>query len=312
MNYTEPRHPINFVCRRTGLSAHLIRAWEKRYQAVVPQRTGTNRRLYSDADIDRLKSLSRLITLGHSIGQIAGLDGARLDAITQASQPKSGEPSPETLPRESALVPTEILKSAQNAVANSDGDALLSVMMDATVRLPQPVLLSDVVGPLLTWIGNEWHSGGLRISNEHLASTVLRDFLADLRRKNRPQFGAPSLVVATPSGEPHEFGALMAALSAASDGWHDVYLGANTPWQEIAAVARDTNARAIAVSLSYPGDNPEVRDELQKLRQYLPESVRIFVGGAGAVNQRAALEDAGLICVESLDKFRAGLAALRG
>jgi DNA-binding transcriptional MerR regulator/methylmalonyl-CoA mutase cobalamin-binding subunit len=312
MNYTEPRHPINFVSRRTGLSAHLIRAWEKRYRAVVPQRTQTNRRLYSDADIDRLKSLSRLITLGHSIGQIAGLDGSRLEAIAGVSQSGRTEPVRDASVRESTDSIQEILQRAQSAVAHTDGDALFGALTDANVRLPQPVLLSDVIGPLLTWIGNQWHSGALRIAGEHLASSVLRDFLSDLRRKNRPPAGAPTLVVATPSAEPHEFGALMAAISAASDGWHDVYLGPNTPWQEIATVARDTNARAVALSLSYPGDNPEVRDELEKLRQYLPESIRIFVGGAGAATQRASLEDVGLSCVDSLEQFRAGLAALRG
>ena len=312
MNYTESRHPISFVCRRTGLSKHLIRAWEKRYSAVVPKRTETNRRLYSDSDIDRLKLLSRLIAEGHSIGQIAGLDRGRLDAILRDSH--STEASPITAPVSPPSTGTaeDLLAQAQAAVTSANGEALLEALTDANVVLSQPRLLSEIVGPLLTWIGSQWHSGALRVGNEHYATGILRDFLAELRRKDRPRSAAPGLVVTTPSGELHEFGALMAALSAASDGWRDVYLGPNTPWQEIAQVTVDSGSRAVALSLSYPGDDPHVFEELENLRRYLPESVPIFVGGAGAVNQRSHLENLGLRCAESLDDLLTALSDLRG
>ena len=66
-------YPIKVAVRRTGLTAHAIRVWEKRYSAVTPVRTPTNRRLYSEADIERLQLLRRATLAGHSIGQIAGL-----------------------------------------------------------------------------------------------------------------------------------------------------------------------------------------------------------------------------------------------
>ena len=70
----EKRYPIKQVARRTGLSAHVIRAWEKRYQLVDPARTDTNRRLYSESDIQRLSLLGRLTGMGHAISSIADLD----------------------------------------------------------------------------------------------------------------------------------------------------------------------------------------------------------------------------------------------
>ena len=66
-------HPIEVVAKRTGLTAHTIRAWEKRYGAVVPQRTPTNRRLYTSENIDRLLLLRRATILGRSIGQLGQL-----------------------------------------------------------------------------------------------------------------------------------------------------------------------------------------------------------------------------------------------
>ena len=81
------RHPIRVVARRTGLSTHLIRMWERRYGAVEPKRTDTNRRLYSDEDIERLTLLRRATLDGESIGQIAGLGTEELKALVRTSAP---------------------------------------------------------------------------------------------------------------------------------------------------------------------------------------------------------------------------------
>ena len=69
----KPRHLIQVVNRRTGLSSDVIRVWEKRYQAVVSHRNDTNRRLYSDKDIDKLTLLKRAIAAGRRIGDVASL-----------------------------------------------------------------------------------------------------------------------------------------------------------------------------------------------------------------------------------------------
>ena len=85
MNH-EQGHPIRVVARRTGLTSHVIRVWEKRYGAVSPLRTPTNRRLYSDRDVERLQLLHRAILAGHSIGQIAQLPNERLRALVAADE----------------------------------------------------------------------------------------------------------------------------------------------------------------------------------------------------------------------------------
>ena len=66
-------YAIRYVAQRTGLTTHVIRAWEKRYQAVVPHRSLKNRRLYSDNDINRFQLLKKVTDAGHSISQVANL-----------------------------------------------------------------------------------------------------------------------------------------------------------------------------------------------------------------------------------------------
>ncbi|MEM8964269.1 MAG: MerR family transcriptional regulator, partial [Acidobacteriota bacterium] len=74
MTMTDDRLAIGNVARRTGLQADLIRAWERRYGAIEPERDRNQRRLYSEDDVTRLVLLRRLVEAGHSIGRVAELD----------------------------------------------------------------------------------------------------------------------------------------------------------------------------------------------------------------------------------------------
>src|SRR5215212_406517 len=94
-----PRHPIGVVARRTGLKQDLIRAWERRYGAVEPGRTDTRRRFYSDADIERLLLLRRVVNTGRAIGQVAGLSNEELQALIDE------EPAAPPLPARRPLTP---------------------------------------------------------------------------------------------------------------------------------------------------------------------------------------------------------------
>ena len=77
----DPRHPIKVVARRTGLTPDVLRVWEKRYRAVSPTRLDTGRRLYSDADVERLLLLRRATLAGRRIGQVAKMPNAELEPL---------------------------------------------------------------------------------------------------------------------------------------------------------------------------------------------------------------------------------------
>ena len=81
------QHPIQVVTRRTGLSADVLRVWEKRYAVVTPVRSTNGRRLYTDADIERLRLLVEATRTGHPIGQVAALPAAALVALLAEDRP---------------------------------------------------------------------------------------------------------------------------------------------------------------------------------------------------------------------------------
>lgn len=81
---------IGAVIRRTGVSGPRLRMWEKRYRAVVPQRTPTNRRRYSAEDVERLALLAQLTREGHSISAVANLD---LEALNELLEQVGSRPA---------------------------------------------------------------------------------------------------------------------------------------------------------------------------------------------------------------------------
>src|SRR5690606_22677157 len=88
----EPVHSIQMASRMTGLSQNLIRAWEQRYGAVEPDRSATRRRMYTQAEIQRLSILKQLTDLGHSIGCIARLENHDLLELLASTRGASGAP----------------------------------------------------------------------------------------------------------------------------------------------------------------------------------------------------------------------------
>ena len=304
-----PGHPIKVVVRRTGLSAHVIRVWEKRYRAVEPARTETNRRLYSDEDIARLQWLQQAVQAGHSIGRIAHLSTPELVKLVRAEQvvaPLAQQPTDGT-----GGEPGEFLARALAAVQGLDAVALEEQLVRASIALSQRHLLEDVVQPLMERIGQMWHDGILRIADEHLASAVVRSFIGNLRASFQVSATAPHVVATTPAGQLHEMGALFASVVATSEGWNSTFLGPNLPAEEIAGAVAQKEAKAVLLSIVYPGDDPHLGGELVKLRRLLGDDIALLAGGRAAQQYRRFLDQAGAVTLADLNDLRDSLNSLR-
>ncbi|PTX98535.1 MerR family transcriptional regulator [Opitutus sp. ER46] len=324
----EFQHPIQVVVRRTGLSAHVIRIWEKRYGAVEPGRTATNRRLYSDEQIERLVLLRDLTRAGQSIGFVAkqpteklrelataagaagGASVAAASGATAALAGGGGAARSVAVPTAGAT-PAELLEDCLAAVRALDAHALEQGLTRAETALGAQGMLRRVVAPLAQAIGEEWRAGGITVAHEHFASAVLRTYLAQAARGFAAGGSEPVLLVATPAGQLHELGALLVAAVAANLGWNVTYLGASLPAPEIAGAARQNRTRAVALSLVYPADDPRLEPELSRLRDLLPPEVRIIVGGQAAPAYRPVLDRIGALHVADLAQFASTLDQLR-
>jgi DNA-binding transcriptional MerR regulator len=244
-------YSIKYVSQRTGLTPHVIRAWEKRYQAVVPQRSPKNRRLYSEDDVQRLQLLRKVTDTGQNISQVAQLESAELLDLAQRGVSGATRMLGSNGGRLQPAAANDFYQMCLSAVLTFDPNALEHSYDQAAIDLTRHALLENVIVPLFKEIGSLWRSGSLKIVNEHMATSVTRTFLLSMLRATDISDTAPGIVIATTVGQWHDVGALIVALTAAENGWHPLYYGPNLPAEEIAAGVKLSGARAVAISITH-------------------------------------------------------------
>ena len=281
------RYSIGTAAAKSGLSAHTIRAWERRFSILEPDRTGSNRRQYSDDEVRRLTLLRRAVGAGHSIGQVALLSDSELESL--------GGPVI-ALAHSGA---EQFAESSLRAIEQLDGMALDDCLNRGAATLGMQQLLIKVVSPVLETVGERWKRGSLGIAHEHLASDVVRAFLHRATLQLAGGRGGRKLLVTTPTNQRHELGALMVALSANLEGWQSIYLGPNLPSADIAEAARQAGASAVALSVVHPGDDPNLGAELRALRAKIGV-LPLLVGGRAVNDYRVVLDEIGATLLTSV------------
>lgn len=305
-------HPIQVVTRRTGLSADVIRAWEKRYGLVAPLRTATGRRLYSDADVERLRLLARATLGGRPIGQVAALSSEALAALVEDGAAAAhrerrhgdgnGAP-PSTAPDHAG--------ACLAAIERFDGAALDAVLRRAIVALSAAAFLDTLVVPLTERVAERVRVGTLPASHGHLTHAVLRRVLDHVVAVAAAPLDSPDLVVTTPSGQSQELGALIAAAAAAGEGWRVTYVGPGLPAEDVAETVAHAGAAAVTLSLGAAPSDRAIPRELRRLRALLPPDVAILVEGPATAAHQAVLREIRATVLRDLPDLRAALHALR-
>ena len=295
-------HPIQVVSRKTGLSQHVIRAWERRYEAVNPDRTETGRRLYREEDVERLLLIQGALRGGRRIGDVAGLTRTELEALIRGDRPAQSSP---TAPR------SELVEEGIQAIRNLDADRLVRRIKMAAAKDGIQSVLESGIGPLMREVGHLWSRGELDPYHEHFASSAVKRVLQESMASVPVAPVAPVIVVATPAGQYHEIGALIAAVHAALQGWRVVYLGVDLPARDIATAAL-RSARVIALSLVYPPDDQVLYRELEQLGSALGGKIPVLAGGAAAVSYGEVLDAIGAKRLSGLESMTARLTALAG
>lgn len=292
-------HPIGVVVRKTGLSDHVIRAWERRYEAVIPTRSDGNQRLYSDEDIARLQLLSKAVEQGARIGLIAKMSRAALKEMlggrrttTKVGAGTSGDDYQLRIDTALSIIESSLALELQQEL----GSWLVQYGITPVIESLIPSLMFE--------IGERWREGRLRIHNEHLATEAVRGFLGKALDGMGTPAGDRVVITATPPGETHDIGALLCALAAAAEGLEVVHLGADVPFPEIIHLSHKISAMVVMISIIFPGKEPRLVDGLRSLREMVPPDTYILIGGRGSAWYAAKTDEPGLECIESIHALR--------
>lgn len=263
-------YPIRAVSKLTGLSIDALRAWERRYQAVVPSRTARGR-LYDAAQVRRLMLLRDATKSGHSIGYVSKLDDAQIEAMLAA-------PAAAVTPLDAATELT-VLKPVLAAIENYDYGAANGELGVLASLLPVPELVARVVHPLMELVGKRWYNGTLTVAQEHMVSALLRNLLGGLVRLYHPREPRVRLIFATPATELHEFGILCGAMLAVSVGVEAIYLGPNLPTPEIVSIANRLKPHVLVLGIAAPAYVADWKGSVAFIAAHIPPSAEIWIGG---------------------------------
>lgn len=302
-------YSVKAACQLLGIGPHTLRAWESRYGAVAPARTGTGRRLYSQDELDRLARIVQLVNLGHNVGHVARLTDVELGKLLRVN---SARPAPPSASLDS------LLATLRSALEGFDVHLVSSLLDQQRSSLGARRFVLEVLTPLLRWVGGMVAINEFSIAHEHALSAVLRDQLYQtLRYGSAPAYviESPRFILATPEDDLHEFGILMAAALLSHHGIPSHLLGANLPVEALAIAVKAIRGDVVLLgNAPVPDSERKVTFEqyLIEAHRLLPKEVSIWIGGAGTVpHLRRVMPGRECRVLASLEQFDTLVNALR-
>ena len=285
---------IGSVERDTGLSKDTLRVWERRYGFPVPERDALGERLYPLDQVDKLRTLKRLLDLGHRPGKIVGLPVDELQRLANAGRGASprSEPPPGT---------QDDLDGLLRLLTAHRFDELRGQLAQLLLRRGLARFVAEVVAPMNEAVGEAWTRGALQVFEEHVYTEavqgLLRNAIGSIQRGDR----RPRVILTTFPQEPHGLGILMAEAMFALEDCHCVSLGVQTPVWDIALAAGAQRADIVALSFSSAVNANQALDGLAELRGRLPAAVEIWAGGGCPALHRRPPQ--GVLALRLLDQI---------
>jgi len=273
-----PGLPIASVERETGLSKDTLRVWERRYGFPTPERDANGERLYAPVQVRRLAQIKRLMDRGHRPGKLLTLDESALLALD------------ETRPSQLSTPDARQLDAWLELVKSHDSEALQRQFYREMAKRGLAKFVQDIVGPLITRVGEAWSRNELGVFEEHLFSQHLEKLFHTTLANLPPQVGSPRVLLTTLSGEEHTLGLLMVEALLVMEDAHPVLLGAQTPIDEIVRAAQVKQVDAVCLSFIVAYSPLLAAQGLRDLRQMLPASIGIWAGGYGIKPIRKPIE----------------------
>ncbi|MBE0637540.1 MAG: MerR family transcriptional regulator [Bacteroidales bacterium] len=262
------KYSIRDLEQLTGIKAHTLRIWEKRYNVVTPKRTPTNIRYYTDDDLKKLLNVSILNRHGFKISNIACLEnddlGKKIISITNKS-----------LDTDTNL---ENLIISMIEIDEGKFEKILSTMI---INMGFEETFIKVVIPFFEKIGVLWQIGTINPGQEHFITNLIRQkIIVAIDGLFRPvnSVNQKTFLLYLPDGELHEIGLLFYSYLIQKRGHKVIYLGQMVPFEDLVAVAEAQNPDVFLSIFTANLLNENLEEHLQKLSMKFPQS-RIIAGG---------------------------------
>jgi DNA-binding transcriptional MerR regulator/methylmalonyl-CoA mutase cobalamin-binding subunit len=276
--------PISAVERETGLSKDTLRMWERRYGFPLPLRDQFGDRLYPQQQVEKLRLIRRLMDQGFRPGRIIG---EPYQALLEMTNGVTSAP---------AVNESDFVQDLLTLVSEHRVPELRAALQGRIQNMGLRRFILDLAAPLTRAVGEAWFRGELAIFEEHLFTEVMQNLLRKwIGEARTTEQRAPRILLTTFPSEMHGLGLLMAEALMTMDGAECLSFGIQMPIADIikAAAAHQVDVVTLSFSAAYP--RTRTSEGLAELRQSLPGSVEIWVGGGGISRIKRVPENVMLI-----------------
>ncbi len=273
---------IGELSRLTGISTHALRVWERRYGSPRSTRLPSGHRRYAKEEVPRLRAVARALKAGLRAKKVVPASLQDLEKLLQVAPLFSKDKKSESASSEAEQKRQMVIENWIEGVHRYCNQTLNQGFHEEWSKRGAMNFVQECAAPFVQRVGKGWEHGELSVSQEHFASARLSDFLGSMWRRLSERNEGETCVLAGLPGEPHSLGLSMAAVITAVTGRSIVYLGTNTPIEDIVATVQSCAATIVCFSVSVIYDAKAARSALKKIRKALDPSVRIVVGGKGA------------------------------
>jgi DNA-binding transcriptional MerR regulator len=219
MNNIKSSFSIKDLENLSGIKAHTIRIWEKRYDVLQPMRTETNIRLYDLAALQKLLNITLLHDYGYKISKISKLDTEKVNALVR-----------EIISEKSAK--NHAISSFKLSMMNIDQGLFFRTYDELLSQKSFREVFFEVFIPLITEIGFLWQSETISPAHEHFITYLIKQKI--LINSEKLQILEPTrsdkiFVLYLPSNEIHELGLMYLNYEILLNGYKTIYLGESVP-----------------------------------------------------------------------------------
>ncbi len=252
----------------SGIKAHTIRIWEKRYNLVSPKRTSTNIRFYDDQDLKRILNISILNRNGVKISKIAKMCDEELrDKITHITQ--------DTTDTDSQIERLCI------AMIEIDEDKFDNILSRAIFQHGFEQTMINLLYPFFVKIGIMWQTATINPAQEHFISNLVRQKLITAIDGQHSQLkeDAKKFLMFLPEGELHELGLLFFSYLLKKRGHKLIYLGQSVPYEDLKSVFHIRKADHLVTSFYTAMTNENIIEYTNALTSDFPDCNIYIAGG---------------------------------
>ena len=260
-------YSIKELEKLSGIKAHTIRIWEKRYRLIAPSRTATNIRLYSDNDLKKIINVAIANNAGVKISHIARLSS---DELANLVNEKSGHGGKMSSPIDQLVV----------AMVELDEPVFDRVLTKLAQTMGFENLVTQVIYPFLEKIGILWQTGNITPAQEHFISNLVRQKMMVAIDSLPYPTATSKAVLFLQENEYHEIGLLFHCFLVKKYNIRPIYLGQSVPYSDLRQIVKTHNPKYLITSIVTTLNQDVFHEYFEKLLNDFPKQTILISGQA--------------------------------